>query len=181
MDITQDVVEESEDERYEEQADINSSTVELPPAEMGRLEEISDIVVSCMTSAGKRDKLALLVESENYIPKLLKLLNTCEDVEDVVGLHHLYTVFKNFFLLNRNALNEVMFSGMYTAPCVLPILFYVCHSRCLVLFSFVCLADEFIFDVIGCLEYDPAFQEPRRHRQFLKRQTNFHEVIAIQK
>ncbi|CAG0886456.1 unnamed protein product [Cyprideis torosa] len=150
VEITQDIVEESEDERYEEPADINSSTVELPPVDVMRLEEISEVVVSCMSSAAKRDKLALLIESENYIPKLLNVFNMCEDVEDIDGLHHLYSIFKNLFLLNRNALNEVMFT------------------------------DEYIFDVVGCLEYDPAYREPRPHREYLRNKTNFHEVIPIQ-
>jgi hypothetical protein len=51
VDTTQDVVDESEDERFSEDNDIMSSaentfnmaTLELPPAEIGRLEDIDDV------------------------------------------------------------------------------------------------------------------------------------------
>lgn len=41
VDITQDTVEESEDERFDDTSD--SAPVELPPCELGRLEEISEV------------------------------------------------------------------------------------------------------------------------------------------
>lgn len=37
----------------------------------------------------------------------------CEDIENSQGLHHLYEIFKNIFLLNKNALFEVMFAGKF--------------------------------------------------------------------
>ena len=42
MDITQDIVEESEDERFEDVTDANP-WVELPPCETGRLEDINEV------------------------------------------------------------------------------------------------------------------------------------------
>ena len=33
-----------------------------------------------------------------------------EDLENAEGLHHLYEIFKNIFLLNKNALFELMFA-----------------------------------------------------------------------
>ena len=47
---------------------------------------------------------------EGYIRKLLNLFHICEDLENLEGLHHLFEVFKNIFLLNKNALFEVMFA-----------------------------------------------------------------------
>jgi uncharacterized metal-binding protein len=41
VDITQDTVEESEDERFDDTSD--SAPVELPPCELARLEEISEV------------------------------------------------------------------------------------------------------------------------------------------
>jgi protein phosphatase-4 regulatory subunit 3 len=41
VDITQDTVEESEDERFDDTSD--SAPVELPPCELGRLEEITEV------------------------------------------------------------------------------------------------------------------------------------------
>ena len=43
VDITQDIVEESEDEKYDEISDFNTSTVDLPSPEIGRLEEINEV------------------------------------------------------------------------------------------------------------------------------------------
>ena len=70
----------------------------------------------------------------------------CEDLENMEGLHHLYEIFKNVFLLNKNALFELMF------------------------------AEDTIFDVVGCLEFDPGLPTPKRHRQYLRSIATFHQV-----
>ena len=73
----------------------------------------------------------------------------CEDLENRDGLHHLYEIFKAIFLLNKNALFEIMF------------------------------ADDTIFDVVGVLEYDPSLPEPAKHRDFLRTKACFKEVIPL--
>ncbi|XP_046402598.1 serine/threonine-protein phosphatase 4 regulatory subunit 3 isoform X1 [Ischnura elegans] len=148
VDITQDIVEESEDERYDDMSDA-ALPVELPPCELSRLEEIDELISSCLTSPIRKEKLAIAIESETYIKKLLNLFHICEDLENTEGLHHLYEIFKNIFLLNKNALFDVMFS------------------------------DDTIFDVVGCLEYDPSSPSPKQHRQYLKQMARFREVIPI--
>ncbi|XP_029110464.1 serine/threonine-protein phosphatase 4 regulatory subunit 3A-like isoform X2 [Scleropages formosus] len=146
VDITQDFVEESEEERFE---DMSSPGLELPPCELSRLDEVAELVASSLPSPLRREKLALALENEGYIRKLLELFHVCEDLENHEGLHQLYEIMKGIFLLNRTALFEVMFS------------------------------DECIMDVIGCLEYDPASSQPRRHREFLTKTAKFKEVIPI--
>ncbi|XP_059476102.1 serine/threonine-protein phosphatase 4 regulatory subunit 3 isoform X2 [Neocloeon triangulifer] len=146
VDITQDTVE-SEDERFDDTSD--SAPVELPPCEMARLEEISEVIRSCLGSPMRKDKVATALEHEGYIKKLLAVFRTCEDLESVEHLHHLYTIFKNIFLVNKNALFEVMFS------------------------------EDTIFDVVGCLEYDPTLPTPKRHREYLKGIAKFKEVVPI--
>ena len=74
----------------------------------------------------------------------------CEDLENMEGLHHLYEIFKNVFLLNKNALFELMF------------------------------AEDTIFDVVGCLEFDPGLPTPKRHRQYLRSIATFHQVYSIE-
>ena len=91
----------------------------------------------------------MAIENEGYIKKLLGLFHMCEDLENNEGLHHLYEIFKNIFLLNKNALFELMF------------------------------AEDTIFDVVGCLEFDPNLSTPKRHREYLKKIASFHEVIKI--
>nr|CAD7196986.1 unnamed protein product [Timema douglasi] len=158
VDITQDIVEESEDERFDDMSD--SGPIELPPCELSRLEEINEVwvivefqllklVASSLATAMRKEKLAVALENDGYIRKLLNLFHMCEDLENSEGLHCLYETFKNIFLLNKNALFEVMF------------------------------CEETIFDVVGCLEYDPSSPSPKRHRQYLKQLARFKEVIPI--
>jgi len=110
VEITQDIVEESEDERFDDMAD-SAPPVDLPPCELARLDEINDVIITCLTSQVRKEKLASAIESDGYIRKLLNLFHMCEDVENMDGLRTLYEIFKNIFLLNKNALFEVMFSG----------------------------------------------------------------------
>ena len=72
-----------------------------------------------------------------------------QDLENMEGLHHLYEIFRNIFLLNKNALFEIMFS------------------------------EETIFDVVGCLEFEPGCATPKRHREYLKSMARFHQVFKF--
>ena len=72
-----------------------------------------------------------------------------QDLENMEGLHHLYEIFRNIFLLNKNALFEIMFS------------------------------EETIFDVVGCLEFEPGCATPKRHREYLKSMARFHQVFKV--
>jgi len=149
VDFTQDLVEDSEDDRGFDEISESAPPIELPAAELARLEEISELVSSCLTSPLRREKLATAIENDNYIKKLLNIFTVCEDLENMEGLHHLYEIFRNIFLLNKNALFEIMFS------------------------------EETIFDVVGCLEFEPGCRTPKRHREYLKSMARFHQVIPI--
>ena len=74
---------------------------------------IFQLMGSCLTSHMRKEKLAVAIENEGYVRKLLNLFHMCEDLENTEGLHYLYEIFKNIFLLNKNALFEVMFGGEY--------------------------------------------------------------------
>uniref|UniRef100_A0A1A8D5Q5 Serine/threonine-protein phosphatase 4 regulatory subunit 3 n=1 Tax=Nothobranchius kadleci TaxID=1051664 RepID=A0A1A8D5Q5_NOTKA len=148
LDITQDPIDESEEDHFEEIPET-THLVELPPCELSRLEEIADLVTSVLSSPIRREKLALALMSEGYIKKLLGLFRVCEDLENREGLHHLYEIVRGVLFLNKAALFEIMFS------------------------------DDCIMDVVGCLEYDPALVQPKRHREFLTKTAKFKEVIPI--
>lgn len=148
VEITQDIVEESEDERFDDMSD-STPPIELPTCELSRLEDISELINNCFATPMRKEKLAAAIESEGYIRKLINVFHMCEDLENLEGLHLLYDIFKNIFLLNKNALFEVMFS------------------------------DDVIFDVVGCLEYDPASPTPKRHREYLRQQAKFREAVPI--
>lgn len=128
MEITQDIVEESEDERFDDMSD-SAPPIELPPCELSRLEEISELIASCLSSPLRKEKLAAAIENESYIRKLLNLFHMCEDLENAEGLHYLYEVFKNIFLLNKNALFEVMFGGKSNFCCVIFFLPNGCFTK----------------------------------------------------
>lgn len=149
VDFTQDLVEDSEDDRGFDEISESAPPIELPAAELSKLEEISELVQSCLSSPLRREKLATAIENDNYIKKLLNIFNICEDLENTEGLHHLYEIFRNIFLLNKNALFEVMFS------------------------------EDTIFDVVGCLEFEPGNQAPKKHREYLKSMAKFHQVIPM--
>lgn len=123
--------------------------IELPPCDLSRLEDVSEIIASGLTSPLRKEKLTMALDSEQYIRKLLNLFHMCEDLENLEGLHHLYEIFKNLFLLNKNVLFDIMF------------------------------AEDTIFDVVGCLEYDPTLSQPKKHRQYLKQLVKFREAIPI--
>ena len=108
VDFTQDIVEESEDERCFDEISDSVPAIDLPSCDIGKLEEISELVSSCLPSPIRREKLAVAIENEGYIKKLLSLFHMCEDLENTEGLHHLYEIFKNIFLLNKNALFELV-------------------------------------------------------------------------
>ncbi|XP_050296359.1 serine/threonine-protein phosphatase 4 regulatory subunit 3 isoform X3 [Anthonomus grandis grandis] len=148
VEITQDIVEESEDERFDDMSD-SAPPIELPPCEFNRLEQISDLISNCLTTPMRKEKLAAAIETEGYIRKLINVFHMCEDLESTERLYHLYDIFKNIFLLNKNVLFETMFS------------------------------DDLIFDVVGCLEYDPTSPSPKRHREYLRKQAKFREAIPI--
>ncbi|XP_004063986.1 protein PPP4R3C [Gorilla gorilla gorilla] len=129
---------------------VISNTVLLPDCELNTLDQIADIVTSVLSSPiTDRERLAEILKNEAYIPKLLQLFHTCENLENTEGLHHLYEIIKGILFLNKACLFEIMFS------------------------------DECIMDVVGCLEYDPALDQPKRHRDFLTNDAKFKEVIPI--
>ncbi|XP_060552495.1 serine/threonine-protein phosphatase 4 regulatory subunit 3A-like isoform X1 [Ruditapes philippinarum] len=148
VDITQDIIEESEDERFEEMPEV-AHPIDLPVCELSKLVEISELFGSVLTSPIRREKLALVIEQDGYIKKLLDLFHMCEDLENIEGLHHLYDIFKSVFLLNKNALFEILFQ------------------------------EDTIFDVVGVLEYDPSHPLPAKHREYLQKTAKFKEVIPF--
>jgi protein phosphatase-4 regulatory subunit 3 len=126
-----------------------SCIIELPLCELGKLEEIFDLVTTAIPSPMHRESLVQAMERENYIPKLLELFHICEDLENPMGLHHLYNIFRTLFLINKAALLNVMFQ------------------------------EEHIVSVVGCLEYNPSKPQPVRHREYLAQVSRHREVIPF--
>lgn len=109
LDVTQDCIEESEEDRYEEFPDA-APPIEMPPCELSKLDEIAELFRSVLSTPIRKEKLFLALEAEGYIKKLLDLFHMCEDLENIDGLHNLYEIFKSIFLLNKTELFEILFA-----------------------------------------------------------------------
>ncbi|NP_001350290.1 serine/threonine-protein phosphatase 4 regulatory subunit 3B isoform 5 [Mus musculus] len=105
VEVTQDLIDESEEERFEEMPET-SHLIDLPACELSKLEEIADLVTSVLSSPIRREKLALALENEGYIKKLLQLFQACENLENTEGLHHLYEIIRGILFLNKATLFE---------------------------------------------------------------------------
>ncbi|NWZ67182.1 P4R3B phosphatase, partial [Acrocephalus arundinaceus] len=123
--------------------------VDLPECELHRLPEIADLVTSVRLSRTRKERLALALKNEGYIPKLLQLFQVCESVKNTDGLHLLFDVMRGILYLDKAILFEVMFS------------------------------DECFLGVVGCLEYDPCSAQPGQHRESLTKTAKLLEVIPI--
>ncbi|XP_007122381.2 serine/threonine-protein phosphatase 4 regulatory subunit 3B-like [Physeter macrocephalus] len=146
--MIRDIADESEDKECHD-SPKTGEPLYLPNCELGKLGQIADLVTLGLTSPMVKESLALVLEREDYIKKLLQLFHTCENLEDTEGLHHLHGIIRGILFLNNTSLFEILFS------------------------------DECIMDVVGCLEYDPALAQPKRHREFLTQNAKFREVIPI--
>jgi len=135
---------------------IDEPPVDLPPCELSKLEEIEQIVKCPLSSPMQqesriqRECLVRAIKEEDYIPKLIELFHMCEDLGNLEGLYHLHNIFRTFFVLNKEALLQIMFQS------------------------------SLIMDVIGCLEYNPANQNRVYHREYIKSKSSFKEVIPFE-
>ncbi|CAF1639016.1 unnamed protein product, partial [Adineta ricciae] len=149
---TDSAIYESDDECIEPNENYLSSTINLPPVDLGHLRDICELFSpEKVRDATRRDFLARAIESDNYVRKLIDLFRICEDLDNLESLHQLYEIIRSIFYLNKSTLFEILFG------------------------------DEFIMDVIGCLEYEPQLnlKTKRNHREFLNKKATFKEVIPI--
>ncbi|XP_052027752.1 protein PPP4R3C-like [Apodemus sylvaticus] len=123
--------------------------VEMPNCKILTLENVVNLFTFVSEIPSLKERLVLVLENESYIKKLLQLFNTCEKKLNIEGLHYLNSIIKGIFFLNDTRLFKIMCS------------------------------DEFFMDVVGCLEYGPGLDQPKRHREFLTQNVTFKEVIPI--
>ncbi len=127
------------------------TTIALPPAELGCLQDIENNMRIMSSTTGGRDALSRCIISEDYIRKLIPLVELAEDLESLADLHHLCNIVKIILLMNDTAIIEYAVS------------------------------DECIMGVVGALEYDPDFPSHKaNHRDWLSNQGRFKEVVHIE-
>lgn len=118
----------------------------LPAPEMRNLAAIADALTD--VPLFRRGKLVEALLRGDYLPALVRLFATVEDLESRPDLHHLYNIFKGALLLNDAAIYEVL------------------------------LRDELVMAVFGALEYDPELADHADHREFLGDHRRFRQARA---
>ena len=97
-----------------------------------------------------RDALTKFVLTDDYIRKLIPLVEMAEDMEDLASLHRLCNVMKIMILLNDTTIIE--------------------HA----------VTDDMVLGVVGALEYDPDFPSHKaNHRHWLSKEGRYKEVVRI--
>ncbi|XP_028636165.1 protein PPP4R3C-like [Grammomys surdaster] len=123
--------------------------IEMSNCELHSLQKIANLFPRVDKMPSQKEMLVLVLENKGYIKKLLQLFKTCEKHQNMEGLHYLNSIVKGILFLNDARLFKIMFS------------------------------DEFIMDVIGCLEHGPGLDQPKKYREFLTQNAKFKEVLPI--
>ncbi|KAI9158303.1 hypothetical protein HJFPF1_06295 [Paramyrothecium foliicola] len=128
-----------------------TATISLPAAELGHLHEIETSMRIMSSTANGRNALAKFIMADDYIGKLIPLVEMAEDLESLPDLHRLCNIMKTVILLNDTSIIE--------------------HA----------VSDECVLGVVGALEYDPDFPSHKaNHRHWLDNQGRYKEVVPIE-
>ncbi|PBP24065.1 suppressor of Mek1 [Diplocarpon rosae] len=131
-------------------ADPFSSSLTLPNPGLGNLTEIEHQMRGLHQTTQGRDALTKYVIKEDYIPRLIPLVEMAEDMEDLPSLHRLCNIMKTLILLNESSIMDLAVS------------------------------DELVLGVVGALEYDPDFPSHKaNHRHWLGKEGRYKEVVRI--
>jgi protein phosphatase-4 regulatory subunit 3 len=82
------------------------SPILLPGPDLGNLHEIENHMRAANSTPGGREALAKFILAQDYIPKLIPLVDMAEDLESVSDLHRLCSIMKMLILLNDTAIIE---------------------------------------------------------------------------
>ena len=84
----------------------NNQPVVLPSPELGNLQEVDNMVRLANSTQHGRDSLSKFIIGQDYIAKLVPLVEVAEDLESLPDLHRLCNIMKIIILLNDNAIIE---------------------------------------------------------------------------
>ncbi|KAJ6772185.1 ATP SYNTHASE GAMMA-RELATED [Salix koriyanagi] len=121
---------------------MNSELRELPAVELSTLP----LILKTMSESGIADQMRLtdlILNDQDFFPKLMDVFRICEDLENIDGLHMIFKIVRGIIMLNSPQIFEKIFG------------------------------DELIMDVIGSLEYDPDISHIQHHRNFFERSMSF--------
>ncbi|KAI9350073.1 component of IIS longevity pathway SMK-1-domain-containing protein, partial [Zopfochytrium polystomum] len=128
----------------------NSGAFEIKSPALDNLKDVEQsFVVGCRTMYG-REQLVNAIVQENYLSKLLPLLEICEDLESTEELFSLSNIMKIIIFLNDTKIYDAV------------------------------LEDENFLRVVGMLEYDRDFPKVKaNHRDHLTNNAHLKQVIPI--
>ena len=127
-----------------------SNPIVLLPPELGNLPDIEHTIRAASSTQQGREALVKFIMREEYVPKLIPLVEMAEDLESLQDLHRLCNIMKSLILLNDNSIIEHV------------------------------VTDGVIIGVVGALEYDPDFPTHKaNHRQYLSDSSRYKEVVPI--
>ncbi|KAG9324976.1 hypothetical protein KVV02_000485 [Mortierella alpina] len=122
----------------------------LPKPDLSNLTEIQELVKGAHADVTERVKLAAFIVIDNYIDKLLPVLEACEDLESISDLHALHSILLGIINLNDIAIMQYI------------------------------LKDDIFVGCVGILEYDPNLQDPKQDlRQMLRNGSKFKQLVPI--
>ncbi|KAK3390513.1 component of IIS longevity pathway SMK-1-domain-containing protein [Podospora didyma] len=128
-----------------------SPAIQLPSADLAALSELESNIRIMGSTANGRNALAKAIMADNYISRLIPLVEMAEDLESLDDLHRLCNIMKNILMLNDTSIIE--------------------HA----------VSDDCVLGVVGALEYDPDFPSHKaNHRQWLNSQGRYKEVVRIE-
>ncbi|KIN07750.1 hypothetical protein OIDMADRAFT_99796 [Oidiodendron maius Zn] len=140
------------DEALEDDIPIDTfqSPISLPSPTLGNLPDVETQMRGLINTQNGRDALTKFVLTDDYIRKLIPLVEMAEDMEDLTSLHRLCNVMKIMILLNDTTIIE--------------------HA----------VTDDMVLGVVGALEYDPDFPSHKaNHRRWLSKEGRYKEVVRI--
>ncbi|KUJ14399.1 DUF625-domain-containing protein [Mollisia scopiformis] len=130
--------------------DSFGNSINLPSPSLATLPEIEMQMRSLHNTNPGREALTKYVIAEDYIQKLIPLVEMAEDMEDLASLHKLCNIMKTLILLNDTAIIELA------------------------------VTDDLVLGVVGALEYDPDFPSHKaNHRHWLGKEGRYKEVVRI--
>ena len=80
--------------------------VGLPAPELGNLADIEQMMRGASSTPNGRDQLSKFIIRDDYIKKLIPLVEMAEDLEALPDLHRLCNIMKSLILLNDNSIIE---------------------------------------------------------------------------
>jgi len=98
----------SDDALSDDAMDSFPNPVMLPAPDLSNLADIDQMMRVASSSPQGRDSLSKFVIAEEYVPKLVPLVEMAEDLEALPELHRLSNIMKMLILLNDTHIIEIV-------------------------------------------------------------------------